>query len=62
MLLVLLVKSQLLHFKVLSPYHIKAYYTICFIMAPRAGFEPTIAESKSAVLPLHYQGTETSNC
>ena len=33
---------------------------ICFCLAPRTGFEPMIAESKSAVLPLHYQGTETT--
>jgi hypothetical protein len=26
-------------------------------MAPGVGIEPTIAESKSVVLPLHYPGT-----
>ena len=28
-------------------------------MAPGVGIEPTIAESKSVVLPLHYPGTKT---
>ena len=27
-------------------------------MAPGVGIEPTLAESKSVVLPLHYPGTE----
>ncbi len=27
-------------------------------MAPGVGIEPTIAESKSVVLPLHYPGSE----
>ena len=29
-------------------------------MAPGVGIEPTIAESKSVVLPLHYPGTKWS--
>ena len=30
---------------------------MCFNMAPRTRFELVIVESKSTVLPLHYQGT-----
>ena len=29
----------------------------CFCLAPRTRFELVIVESKSTVLPLHYQGT-----
>ena len=31
-------------------------------MAPGVGIEPTIAESKSVVLPLHYPGSNKTGC
>ena len=31
---------------------------VYFNMAPEVGIEPTITESKSGVLPLHYSGTK----
>ena len=31
-------------------------------VAPGVGIEPTIAESKSVVLPLHYPGTNKTGC
>ena len=34
------------------------YTTNTIELAPGVGIEPTIAESKSVVLPLHYPGTK----
>ena len=40
------------------PASIITYWLVCFYMAPRTRFELVIVESKSTVLPLHYQGTK----